>query len=192
MDAAGWDARYADAPMVWSAGPNALFASVVADWTPGRALDVASGEGRTAIWLASRGWQVRAVDFSAVGVDKGRERAAAQGLSVDWVVDDVTAAELGSGFDLVALLYLQLEHAQQAAVVSRCVQALAPGGRLVVVAHDLDNLEQGVGGPQDPSVLPTVELLRYWAREAHVERAEQVHRQTEAGTAIDVLMVARR
>jgi 2-polyprenyl-3-methyl-5-hydroxy-6-metoxy-1,4-benzoquinol methylase len=193
VDAAAWDARYAESPMVWSAGPNALFASLVQDWTPGSALDVASGEGRTALWLASRGWQVRAVDFSAVGIDKARERAVAQGISVDWVVGDVTTTDLGSGYDLVALLYLQLEHGQMADVVGRCVQALAPGGRLVVVAHDLDNIEHGVGGPQDASVLPTAELLRQWAAGAgQVERAEQVLRQTDAGTAIDVLMVARR
>ena len=77
-----------------------------------------------------------------------------------------------------------------AAVVGRCVEALAPGGRLVVIAHDLDNIAHGVGGPQNPSVLPTAALLRDWARGANVERAEQVERVTDAGTAIDVLLVA--
>ncbi len=192
VDAEEWDARYAEQPLVWSAGPNAFFADLVGDWPPGRALDVACGEGRTAVWLASRGWQVRAVDFSAAGVAKGRERAAAQGLQIDWVVDDVVAGDLGSGYDLVAVLYLHLTHERLAGVVGRCVEALAPGGRLVVLAHDLDNIEQGVGGPQDPAVLPSADLLRAWARGAHVERAEQVLRQTPDGTAIDVLLVARR
>jgi 2-polyprenyl-3-methyl-5-hydroxy-6-metoxy-1,4-benzoquinol methylase len=179
--------------MVWSAGPNALFAELVTPWPAGRALDVAAGEGRTAIWLAARGWQVRALDFSAVGVDKGRRLAEQRGVAsdVEWVVDDATTADLGSGYDLVALLYLHLPQPQLADVVGRCVQALAPGGRLVVIAHDRDNIAHGVGGPQDPSVLPTAELLRHWARAAEVERAEQVERVTEAGTAIDVLLVAR-
>jgi SAM-dependent methyltransferase len=192
VDADAWDARYASQPMVWSAGPNALFAELTGDWPPGRALDVACGEGRTAIWLAERGWHVRAVDFSAAGIAKGRERAAAQGLQVDWVVDDVTTADLGTGHDLVALLYLQLPHATMAQVVRRCVEALAPGGRLVVIAHDVDNLTRGVGGPQDPSVLPSVPLLREWVQGADVERAEQVERETPDGTAVDVLLVARR
>jgi 2-polyprenyl-3-methyl-5-hydroxy-6-metoxy-1,4-benzoquinol methylase len=192
MDADDWDARYASQPMVWSAGPNAMFAELTADWAPGRALDVACGEGRTAIWLAERGWHVTAIDFSAAGVAKGRERAAAQGLQVDWVVDDVVTADLGSGYDLVALLYLQLPHAQMATVMGHCVDALAPGGRLVVIAHDIDNLTRGVGGPQDASVLPSVSLLREWAGAATVERAEQVERETPDGTAIDVLLVARR
>lgn len=192
VDAEAWDARYASQPMVWSAGPNALFAELTADWPPGRALDVACGEGRTAIWLASRGWQVRAVDFSSAGIDKGRERAAAEGVDVEWQVGDVSTADLGSGYDLVALLYLQLPHEQMARVVARCVEALAPGGRLVVIAHDLDNLERGVGGPQDASVLPSVPLLREWAADAQIERAEQVERETPNGTAIDVLLIARR
>jgi 2-polyprenyl-3-methyl-5-hydroxy-6-metoxy-1,4-benzoquinol methylase len=192
VDADAWDERYASQPLVWSAGPNALFAELVADWPVGRALDVACGEGRTAIWLASRGWQVTAVDFSAAGVAKGRERAAAEGVDVEWQVGDVVRDDLGSGYDLVAVLYLQLPHVQMAAVVGRCVDALAPGGRLVVIAHDVENLTRGVGGPQDASVLPSADLLREWARAAQVERAEQVTRETPNGTAIDVLMVARR
>lgn len=192
MDADAWDARYEGQPMVWSAGPNALFAEIASHWPVGRALDVACGEGRTAIWLASRGWQVRAIDFSAAGIAKGRERATAEGLDVEWQVSDVRTADLGSGYDLVALLYLQLPHEQMASVVARCVEALAPGGRLVVIAHDIDNLTRGVGGPQEASVLPSVRLLREWASGANLERAEQVDRETGDGTAIDVVLIARR
>jgi len=197
VDAAGWDARYAAQPLVWSAEPNATFAGLVGSWSPGRALDVACGEGRTAIWLASRGWDVTAVDFSAEGIAKGRRRAAAEGLSVDWVVGDVRTARLRAsgddpGYDLVALLYLHLVHDEMADVVRRCVEALAHGGRLVVVAHDVDNLTRGVGGPQDASVLPSADLLRQWTGGATVERAEQVLRPTPDGDAVDVLMVARR
>ena len=192
MDADAWDARYESQPLVWSAGPNALFAELTSEWPAGRALDVACGEGRTAIWLAARGWQVRAVDFSAAGIAKGRQRAAAEALDVEWQVGDVRTADLGSGYDLVALLYLQLPHEQLTRVVARCVEALAPGGRLVVIAHDVENLTSGVGGPQDASVLPSVPLLREWASEAHIERAEQVERETPDGTAIDALLIARR
>lgn len=191
MDAAAWDARYASQPLVWSAGPNELFASLLQDVAPGRALDLAAGEGRTAVWLAQRGWQVRAVDFSTAGVAKGCERAAAQGLDVEWVVDDVTTADLGSGYDLIAVLYLQLPYLQMERLVGRCVQGLAPGGRLVLIAHDRDNIAHGVGGPQDAALLPTAQLVRAWAAGAQVERAEQVLRPTGQGTAIDVLLVAR-
>ena len=74
VDAAGWDERYAATDLVWSAGPNQFVEAACADLPPGRAVDLAAGEGRNAIWLARRGWQVTAVDFSQVGLDKGAHR----------------------------------------------------------------------------------------------------------------------
>jgi Tellurite resistance protein TehB len=56
MDAAGWDARYSKRELVWGSQPNRFVAAELTGLGPGRALDVACGEGRNAIWLASRGW----------------------------------------------------------------------------------------------------------------------------------------
>src|SRR2546430_7187246 len=66
MDAAEWDQRYAGTELVWSAEPNRFVAAELADLPPGRALDLAAGEGRNSVWLAERGWAVTAVDFSRV------------------------------------------------------------------------------------------------------------------------------
>ena len=76
MDARAWDERYADTELVWSSTPNQFVAAEVSELPPGRALDLAAGEGRNALWLAERGWQVTAVDFSLVGLDKGRQALA--------------------------------------------------------------------------------------------------------------------
>lgn len=154
MDAAGWDERYAAAELVWSAGPNQFVESACAALTPGRAVDLAAGEGRNAIWLAQRGWQVTAVDFSRVGLDKGAQVAG--DLPIEWVCADATTWS-GEGYDLAVLAYLQLPAAERRAAVRAAWRALAPGGHLVVVAHDSSNLEHGTGGPQDPSVLFTAE-----------------------------------
>ena len=75
--------------LVWTAEPNRFVVAELQDLAPGRALDVGAGEGRNAVWLASRGWQVTAVDFSAVGLDKGRRLAQDRGVAVDWVLADV-------------------------------------------------------------------------------------------------------
>ncbi|MGY2082912.1 class I SAM-dependent methyltransferase [Blastococcus sp. SYSU DS0539] len=78
MQAEDWDRRYAEQAQ-WSTGPNDLVAELLANLRPGRAVDLAAGEGRHALWLADRGWQVTAVDFSGVGLDRGRARPGGTG-----------------------------------------------------------------------------------------------------------------
>jgi SAM-dependent methyltransferase len=176
MDATGWDARYAEVDQVWSSGPNQFVEVELRDLPPGNALDIACGEGRNAIWLAAQGWKVTAIDFSSVGVDRGRSRA--DGLPISWVVGDVLTVDLPQT-DLAVLAYLQLPADQRRSVVRRAFAALSPGGSLFVVAHDSSNLTEGTGGPQDPSVLYTADdLIEDLAGEKFdVVRAERVARR---------------
>jgi len=201
MDRDGWDARYAAADLVWSAEPNLFLVPEVATLAPGRALDLACGEGRNAIWLASLGWDVVAVDFSGVAIDKGRRLSTARGVEgVTWVVDDVTSYVPEAGvFDLVIVLYLHLPEPSRSDIWRRAWSAVAPAGTLLVIGHDSTNLTDGYGGPQDASVLygpDDVVGALDGAGEATVERAERVRRPvaTDDGTvdAIDVLVRARR
>jgi 2-polyprenyl-3-methyl-5-hydroxy-6-metoxy-1,4-benzoquinol methylase len=192
MRAQEWDDRYAAAQQ-WSDEPNALAAALLADLPAGRAIDVAAGEGRMALWLASLGWKVTALDFSAVGLQRGQQRAQERGLEVEWQVADATEVELAEGaYDLVLVLYLHLSRQLMPDVLTRCARAVAPGGLLFVLGHDRDNPERGVGGPPDPDVLYDTELLRSGAADLQVQRAEQVERQVGERTAIDTLLVARR
>ncbi len=194
-----WDERYAASHQVWSANPNAEVEAIVGGWKPdragqdrrgGRALDLGAGEGRHAVWLASLGWRVTAVDFSAVGLGKGEAEASRRGQRVDWVVADVRSWQPPEGqlFDLVLVAYLHLPED----VLSRASRWLAPGGALVIVGHALRNLTEGVGGPSDASLLHTVEDLRAASAGLEVERCEEVVRPTEGGDAIDAVLVARR
>jgi 2-polyprenyl-3-methyl-5-hydroxy-6-metoxy-1,4-benzoquinol methylase len=192
-----WDRRYAEAGLLWSAEPNRFLAAEVAGLRPGRALDVAAGEGRNAIWLAERGWQVTAVDFSEVAVAKGRRLAEARGVAVDWVVADVTVFRPESGaFDLVAVLYLHLPAEERRRVLAAAAGAVAPGGTLLVVGHDRTNLTEGHGGPQDPAILLTPEEVAAELPGLAVVRAERVRRPVEeaerhgGGPAIDTLVRA--
>jgi SAM-dependent methyltransferase len=186
MDAAAWDERYAATALVWSAGPNQFVESELADLPPGRALDLACGEGRNARWLAGRGWQVTAIDWSAVAVDKGRQVSEA----VDWQVGDALTAPLPDTLDLVVIAYFQVVAEARRTALRRSFEALAPGGTFFVVAHDSTNLTEGTGRPQDPSVLYTAEdvLADLDGFELEVVRAERVPRHVEAGTAWDALV----
>lgn len=194
MDSRAWDDRYAAQALVWSAGPNRFLVDEVGDMAPGRALDLACGEGRNAIWLAGRGWEVVAADFSRVGIDKGRQRAEHAGVSVDWVVADVTAWDPPGLFDLVLVFYLQLPRHELAATFSQATRALAPGGTLLVVAHDRRNLTEGVGGPQDPGLLTDPGDVATMLTGLEVDRAVTVERAVEGADrpALDTLVRAHR
>lgn len=153
MDAADWDARYAGADLIWTAEPNRFLVEQTSALNPGRALDIACGEGRNAVWLASRGFDVTGIDFSTAAIDKARQLADASRLAVDWVVGDVTASLPSGSYDLVVVLYLHLPSDSARRVIDRSVVALAPAGTLLIVGHHADNLREGYGGPQDPAVL---------------------------------------
>ena len=106
MDSNVWDERYAGDDLVWSAEPNRFLVAEVETLPPGRALDLACGEGRNAVWLAERGWDVTGVDFSKVGLDKARRLADARGVSVHWELADVTEyMPAPESFDLVIVMY---------------------------------------------------------------------------------------
>ncbi len=172
-----WNARYAQKELLWTAQPNRLFAAEVEGIEPGRALDVACGEGRNAVWLAELGWNVTGIDFSDVALGKAAELARARGVEVEWVAADVLVHEPAPGaFDLVAVLYLQLPHDELARALRRAARAVAPGGALIVLGHDTRNLTDGYGGPRDPSVLFTPADVVASLDDLVVERAETVER----------------
>jgi SAM-dependent methyltransferase len=190
MRSTEWDERYAEKQQ-WSAGPNALIAELLADVPPGDAVDLAAGEGRHALWLAGLGWRVTAVDFSPVGLDRGRAQPGAD--SVEWVVADVTRwSAPPSSLDLVLVAYLHLPTDVMTDVLVRSVDWLRPGGRFLLLGHDVDNITRGVGGPQDPGLLHSVERLAPVAERLDVDRLEQVPRETPEGTALDTLLWGRR
>ncbi|MFM8894681.1 MAG: class I SAM-dependent methyltransferase, partial [Actinomycetales bacterium] len=157
MDASDWNARYDTAELVWSGEPNRFLPPEVDGLAPGRALDLACGEGRNAVWLATGGWTVTGVDFSSVGLAKAAGLAADRGVSGEWIEADVTGWSAPTPFDLVIAFYLQLPAAARRAAVARAVEALAVDGTFLLVAHDLANLAEGHGGPSDPEVLTTGE-----------------------------------
>lgn len=202
MDSAEWDSRYAAKDLVWSAGPNRWVEEVAAGLPPGRALDLAAGEGRNALWLAERGWTVTAVDFSAVALDRARslaeQRLGADAGRVRLVRADLAEYVPEDRYDLVVSAYLQVPGGLRRRVLRRAAGAVADGGLLLVVAHDSDNLAHGIGGPQDPAVLYTAQDvvsdidgsgLRTVAATA---RHRDVPAEGGVRVAIDAFLLARR
>jgi SAM-dependent methyltransferase len=190
-----WDERYARPNLLWSATPNRFLVEEAADLAPGRALDLACGEGRNALWLAELGWRVSAVDFSSVAIAKARDRAASAGAEVDFLCADLLEyVPEERAYDLVIVLYLQLPSSERRLVLTRAEAAVAPGGTFLLIGHDLLNVSDGVGGPSDPDVLYTPEEIVQEVPQLEVEKAERVLREVVDAdrSAIDALVRARR
>src|ERR1700759_3663673 len=141
MDQAAWDERYAGPELVWGSGPNCFVAEELAALAPGRAIDLGTGEGRNAIWLAERGFTVTAVDFSQVGLARAAGLAAGRGVSVDWVhADLLDYRPTAGGYHRVLGASTQWPADRLTALARTAASALAPGGTLLAVGHDRDNL----------------------------------------------------
>jgi 2-polyprenyl-3-methyl-5-hydroxy-6-metoxy-1,4-benzoquinol methylase len=200
MDRADWNERYAAEELLWGAEPNRFVAEEFRDVPPrGRALDLACGEGRNAIWLAKLGWVVTAVDYSQVALDRACRLAAEQHADIEWIEADVTSfAPAAGAFQLVLIAYLQVPQTDSRAVLAHAAAALGLGGTLFMVGHARLNLEQGVGGPRQPEVLwePAEIRREVAALGLAVQRAEHVRRPVETTDgvkdAIDTVLRAER
>jgi len=198
MDSHAWDRRYAGRELVWTSEANRFLVEETAKLRPGRALDGACGEGRNAVWLAERGWQVTGVDFSEVGLEKAGELARTRAVQARWIAADLLDFKPeAQAFDLVLLFYLQVPTVQRRAIVRTVAGAVAPAGMFLLVAHDSSNLEHGHGGPQSPAVLYTADdvIGDLDGSGLHVERAETVRRPVDTPDgeriALDALVRAR-
>lgn len=163
MDRKDWNIRYAAQELLWGAEANRFLAEDLEAVPPrGRALDLACGEGRNAIWLAKLGWVVTAVDYSEVAIERARQLAAAQQVAVEWIEADVTTFVPEAGaFQLVIIAYLQLPESSRREVLAHAASALGGGGTLFMVGHARLNLVHGVGGPRQPEVLWDPSELRH-------------------------------
>ena len=175
MDAEAWDERYRAAERLWSTAPNVFVEKRLADREPGVGLDLASGEGRNAIWLAERGWDMTAVDFSSVALKRGEALSDA----VEFIEADVFTWEPDRSFDLILIAYLQVEAEPLAELVRRASGWLSPGGELFMIGHDISNLDEGVGGPQVPDILWDLDLMLEWLGELRVIEGGIVKRPVE-------------
>jgi SAM-dependent methyltransferase len=194
-----WNQRYDTTELVWTANPNQFLVEEVEHLSPGRALDVACGEGRNAVWLATKGWESTGVDFSRSGLAKAEGLARANDVSVEWIeADALEWSPEPEHFDLILAAYVHLPNEERTALHRSLVAGLAVGGLLLVIAHDSENLASGFGGPQEPEVLfNALDVVNDLdGLDLEIEKAGQVNRTVmvdeAAHMAIDTLVRARR
>jgi SAM-dependent methyltransferase len=194
-----WNARYREKEPHAHDEPSAHLKETLRDLSPGRALDLAAGDGRNALWLAGQGWEVSAVDFSEEAVQRGLELAKERGVSVDWrVADLLDYVPLSAAYDLVCIFYLHIPFNEFEQVLRKAAEALRPGGTLLTVGHDRRNLTEGSGGPQNPEILYTPAEVSAALEGLNVEYAGSERRPPDHGSCgpdavqIDCVVRARR
>ncbi len=160
---ARWDSRFGGEAYYFGTEPNAFLASQAALLRPGMtALSVADGEGRNSVWLAEHGLAVTAFDLSPVGVEKARRLAASRGVSADHRVANILEWPWTErAYDLVVAIFFQFATPDERTGIFRgLVDALAPGGLLLLQGYTPRQLEYRTGGPPIAEHLYTEALLR--------------------------------
>jgi 2-polyprenyl-3-methyl-5-hydroxy-6-metoxy-1,4-benzoquinol methylase len=192
-----WNERYRERGALWGAEPNQFVEQRLSGLEPRRVLDMGSGQGRNAIWLAHQGHEVTAVDVSDVAAEQGREIATKVGVAVAFVTADLQEWEPDPGaFDLVLLAYMQAPAPLRQALHAKAARALAPGGTVFIIAHHRDNLEHGIGGPPVLEVLfdekSVADDFRGFEVVENSRIVRRVDRDDIVGDAIDLLFVGAK
>lgn len=192
-----WDARYASQEYFYGTAPNDFLATH-AGMIDGPVLSLAEGEGRNAVFLAGRGLQVRGVDSSAMGLAKAQRLAATQGVVIDTVVADLADYRPEPGhYAAVVSVFAHLPSAVRAQLYPRVVQALRPGGLVLLEAYAEGQRERDTGGPKDLDMLMSVDKLRAAFPTLEPLLLRQVERdvhegQGHTGSALVVQFIGRK
>lgn len=194
-----WDSRFAGPVYLYGTEPNDFLREHAEQLPlPGPVLSLAEGEGRNAVFLASRGYRVTAMDSSAVGLEKARQLATARGVGIETVHADLSDFQLGEvQWAGVISIWCHLPSGLRADVHGRIRRAIAPGGVFLLEHYHPRQVPYGTGGPKDPDMLVTLAELRAafpgWI-ELHAFEGERVIHEGELheGVSFVTQWVARR
>ena len=204
-NAEDWQHRYRGEQM-WSGNPNGSLVAEAQALTPGRALDVGAGEGGDAIWLAEQGWAVTANDIAQGALDRIAGAAGERGLDVTLLCADANARDAfeREAYDLVSAQYASIPRTADDRAIANLLGAVAPGGTLVVVSHDIepmrapiDTRTQSRGFDADAyvrveDVAAALQAGPHWEIEVHEKRRRPPGSATAAHHVDDIVLRARR
>lgn len=193
-----WDRRYSERTSLWSGQPNAVLVSEVRGIKPGKALDVGCGEGADAVWLAEQGWDVTALEVSQVALKRAEQQAEQRGARVKWLHSGLVEAALPAGsFDLVSAQYPALLRTDDNAAELALLNAVGPGGVLLMVHHPLPTPAEakahGIDLADYVGLADVAALLDgNWSIEVNETRPRHVSTGAGAHHTEDVVLKARR
>lgn len=178
-----WDDRYADDDYLFGTEPNG-FLSLVANTIPAnsRVLCLADGEGRNGVYLASLGHKVTSIDLSQVGLNKATQLAEKNQVDIETIQADLSTHDLGiESWDCIVSIFFHIPPALQATIYPRIIEALKPGGRLILESYTPDQLQFGTGGPPIASLMLTREIVETAFAALSFDHLQELERDVTEG-----------
>ncbi|MBP1712389.1 MAG: hypothetical protein H6Q42_592, partial [Deltaproteobacteria bacterium] len=149
LDQKRWDQKYQGEEFAYGKKPNAFLKIHLGSLKKGVALDLASGEGRNAVFLAQAGWKMDAVDISPVGLRKARKLAKEAGVKINFLQADLDSYPIARGkYDLIMVLYFWNRR-----LLPQIKRGLKNGGRILFETYTLETLLRGLQGPREAKYL---------------------------------------
>lgn len=177
-----WDERFSEPGFAYGTEPNDFLVSVVDHIPMGKVLCLAEGEGRNAVFLAERGYEVTAVDASAVGLAKAKALAEERGTTVETVLADLADYAIEpTAWQGIVSVFCHLPPVTRAALHERCLRGLAPGGVFVLEGFTPRQLVLGTGGPKSRELLMELEVVRQELPGLRLEIAREIERELAEG-----------
>ncbi len=177
-----WDQRYQDDGFAYGQLPNDFLAESLPVLPRGRALCLAEGEGRNAVFLAKNGFEVTAVDQSAVGLEKARKLAESMGVSIATEQADLSDFEIGQEcWDLVVSIWAHVPSSIRVPLHRSVVKGLKPGGAFLLEAYTPRQLELKTGGPPQLDLLMTLDALKGELAGLKLEVGREIDREVREG-----------
>ncbi|MFN8287625.1 MAG: class I SAM-dependent methyltransferase [Chitinophagales bacterium] len=173
-----WNERYSAQQFAYGIEPNTFFKTALDSEPAGALLLPAEGEGRNAVYAATKGWKVSAFDISEAGKQKAESLAEAKGIRINYTIASFSEFQFTEGsFDCLALIFCHMPPAERRINYQRLFTALKPGGLLIVQGFSKKQLGKTSGGPKELGWLFSAEELREdfsVAREVNIEESEEV------------------
>lgn len=156
-----WDSRYSSEVYIYGEEPNTYFKSVIDTLNPGKILLPGEGEGRNAVYAASKGWQVTAFDISPEARKKALALARRKKVEIEYLTgsfDEMVFAD--HQFDCIAMIFVHMHYAERSDYTEKIIRYLKPGGTLIMEAFSKKQILNSSGGPKDENMLFTADMLK--------------------------------
>ncbi len=177
-----WNERFSGNEYYYGTEPNVFFAREIRSIPPGSLLTLGEGEGRNAVFAATLGWKVDAVDQSEAGRTKALALAQQHGVSLNYTIADISLFAFPKHrYDAVALIFLHLPEELRTRIHAWAAEALKPGGRIILEAYSRDQIRYTSGGPKDPALLYETSFIAADFRHLRHEKLEKVVETLDEG-----------